>query len=191
MGRRLVGLSEKMHTTDLYRAVLKHQHLSSAPFRPLSPLENTAATGGKKISLEFPSTSFLPRGKTPGSNPQTGKSRSCLCAPTSHPGSFRCSVHRNRGGCRERHILAIKADQPPKVSCTPSHHCSTISQTARSTTANPIARLPQQESGLNKAVQTSSPNCRWPPLISRRCIKREASRLRRVTMASDVKEENL
>ncbi|XP_023003805.1 uncharacterized protein LOC111497277 [Cucurbita maxima] len=25
-----------------------------------------------------------------------GSSRKCLCSPTTHPGSFRCSFHRNR-----------------------------------------------------------------------------------------------
>uniref|UniRef100_A0A0A0LYY6 Serine-rich protein-like protein n=1 Tax=Cucumis sativus TaxID=3659 RepID=A0A0A0LYY6_CUCSA len=28
--------------------------------------------------------------------PTNGASRKCLCSPTTHPGSFRCSFHRNR-----------------------------------------------------------------------------------------------
>ncbi|KAG7023478.1 hypothetical protein SDJN02_14503, partial [Cucurbita argyrosperma subsp. argyrosperma] len=37
--------------------------------------------------------------KSGSSNPKLqsiGGSRKCLCSPTTHPGSFRCSIHRNR-----------------------------------------------------------------------------------------------
>ncbi|KAH7546277.1 hypothetical protein FEM48_Zijuj01G0183200 [Ziziphus jujuba var. spinosa] len=34
--------------------------------------------------------------KVGASNPKShSSSRSCLCSPTNHPGSFRCSLHRN------------------------------------------------------------------------------------------------
>jgi hypothetical protein len=41
----------------------------------------------------------LPKRNNPSMNPYSSKShispRTCLCAPTNHPGSFRCSQHRN------------------------------------------------------------------------------------------------
>jgi hypothetical protein len=41
----------------------------------------------------------LPKRNNPNTNPSSSKShispRTCLCAPTNHPGSFRCSRHRN------------------------------------------------------------------------------------------------
>ncbi|KAK8604792.1 hypothetical protein V6N13_082264 [Hibiscus sabdariffa] len=52
--------------------------------------------------------------------------RRCLCAPTSHPGSFRCSLHRifNTSPARTK---------PVRVSPTPSHR-----QTAMLTKANSV-----------------------------------------------------
>ncbi|GAB2300269.1 hypothetical protein Dimus_034304 [Dionaea muscipula] len=36
----------------------------------------------------------------------TGQKRTCMCSPTTHPGSFRCSLHKNFGGSPSRQSAA-------------------------------------------------------------------------------------
>ncbi|XP_038684326.1 putative protein TPRXL [Tripterygium wilfordii] len=52
--------------------------------RPVSPNRSMSAVGAK------PSHQVVKR--------QSGPKRTCLCSPTTHPGSFRCSLHKNFGG---------------------------------------------------------------------------------------------
>ncbi|XP_059635219.1 uncharacterized protein LOC132277375 [Cornus florida] len=33
--------------------------------------------------------------KKPTNNPLSNRKRTCMCSPTTHPGSFRCSLHKN------------------------------------------------------------------------------------------------
>ncbi|KAK8660952.1 hypothetical protein V6N13_051857 [Hibiscus sabdariffa] len=62
---------------------------------------------------------------SPNSNSQP---RRCLCAPTSHPGSFRCSLHRDFTTSPAR----IKAVH---VSPTPNHRQSAMLTKAKSVKA--------------------------------------------------------
>ncbi|CAN6449946.1 unnamed protein product [Victoria cruziana] len=56
----------------------------------------------------FPSSSrWSDSTRSPGA-----ASRSCLCSPTSHPGSFRCSFHRDTKGSSARPPLAPAPPSP-------------------------------------------------------------------------------
>ncbi|KAL6331415.1 hypothetical protein AAG906_011353 [Vitis piasezkii] len=52
--------------------------------RPISPSRSISAT---------PRTQVVKKHTNPLSAPSTPK-RSCMCSPTTHPGSFRCSLHK-------------------------------------------------------------------------------------------------
>ncbi|CAN0901115.1 hypothetical protein LINGRAHAP2_LOCUS21232 [Linum grandiflorum] len=43
------------------------------------------------------------------SSPNPRKTRTCLCSPTNHPGSFRCVLHKNRVLSRRRESASESA----------------------------------------------------------------------------------
>ncbi|WOH06018.1 hypothetical protein DCAR_0625441 [Daucus carota subsp. sativus] len=51
--------------------------------RPNSPSRSISVTSRNQIL------------KKPSSNQLRNQKRTCMCSPTNHPGSFRCSLHRN------------------------------------------------------------------------------------------------
>ncbi|KAK1403489.1 Vitamin K-dependent S [Heracleum sosnowskyi] len=51
--------------------------------RPGSPSRSISATSRNQVV------------KKSGNNPITRQKRTCMCSPTNHPGSFRCSMHKN------------------------------------------------------------------------------------------------
>ncbi|XP_020157398.1 uncharacterized protein [Aegilops tauschii subsp. strangulata] len=59
--------------------------LSIPSYRSASPTRVKLATRspGKSVSVSSPTASSRSR-------------RSCMCSPTNHPGSFRCSLHKER-----------------------------------------------------------------------------------------------
>ncbi|KAL8136906.1 hypothetical protein V2J09_002907 [Rumex salicifolius] len=56
--------------------------------RPTSP--------GRSIAAGPPRSQVVQR--QGGRTPSTGPKRTCMCSPTTHPGSFRCSLHKNNFG---------------------------------------------------------------------------------------------
>ncbi|KAM3244778.1 hypothetical protein ACQJBY_056237 [Aegilops geniculata] len=72
---------------------------------------------------------------SPPSSPSaaTRSRRSCMCSPTNHPGSFRCSLHKDR-----------KQEAPTAVSC--SEPASPPSQPSKRT-ASPFVQLVPSGSG--------------------------------------------
>ncbi|AQK55768.1 serine-rich protein [Zea mays] len=56
--------------------------LSAAHYRYASPTRVSLSGAGQSVSVSVSSSS---RGR-----------RTCMCSPTSHPGSFRCSLHKER-----------------------------------------------------------------------------------------------
>ncbi|KAJ9141063.1 hypothetical protein P3X46_031643 [Hevea brasiliensis] len=78
-----------------------HQyHRSASPTR-VNLYGNSPSAPSVRISLDRPispnrsiSTINTPRGQQVVREPRTTK-RTCMCSPTTHPGSFRCSLHKN------------------------------------------------------------------------------------------------
>ncbi|KAL1822731.1 hypothetical protein DCAR_0310571 [Daucus carota subsp. sativus] len=80
---------------------------ASSTFRSTSPtrvsLYSTPSASSVKFSLDRPgspsrSISTTSRNqivKKPSHNPLSNQKRTCMCSPTNHPGSFRCSYHKN------------------------------------------------------------------------------------------------
>ncbi|XP_057968732.1 uncharacterized protein LOC131158128 [Malania oleifera] len=82
---------------------------SSLLGRPSSPTRvNLCGTGQSSRSVRFaidrpvsPNRSFAVSHqvvKKPSNNGFSGKKKTCMCSPTTHPGSFRCSLHKNLSG---------------------------------------------------------------------------------------------
>ncbi|XAR66829.1 hypothetical protein NMG60_11013176 [Bertholletia excelsa] len=55
--------------------------------RPISP--------SRSISVSARNQVLKNSSKNPLSSPAGTQKRTCMCSPTSHPGSFRCSLHKN------------------------------------------------------------------------------------------------
>lgn len=43
--------------------------------------------------------------------PSSGQKKTCMCSPTTHPGSFRCSLHKNTGGSSGRRTASYSSNQ--------------------------------------------------------------------------------
>ncbi|KAJ3679158.1 hypothetical protein LUZ60_017169 [Juncus effusus] len=65
------------------------------------------------------------------SNSSSLVNRTCLCAPTTHPGSFRCQLHRATGAKSVRNIIKtngnVKAMADQKAKCMKDVLMKTIS----------------------------------------------------------------
>ncbi|KAL6974032.1 hypothetical protein U1Q18_028215 [Sarracenia purpurea var. burkii] len=55
--------------------------------RPISP--------SRSISVSARNQVVKKQSNNPLSSPAGGQKRTCMCSPTTHPGSFRCSLHKN------------------------------------------------------------------------------------------------
>ncbi|KAI4377314.1 hypothetical protein MLD38_014964 [Melastoma candidum] len=66
-------------------------HRSSSPTRvSLSP-QPSQSSPSIRFSLGRP----RPRSSSPSPSPSPSPRRTCMCSPTTHPGSFRCSLHKS------------------------------------------------------------------------------------------------
>ncbi|KAI3803045.1 hypothetical protein L1987_31193 [Smallanthus sonchifolius] len=72
-------------------------------------LYGTSSASSVRFSLDnrpiSPSRSIssLPRNHNQAVKKQDTPKRTCMCSPTSHPGSFRCSLHKNSGKNSNNH----------------------------------------------------------------------------------------
>ncbi|KAM1060676.1 hypothetical protein ACFX13_025849 [Malus domestica] len=99
---------------------------------------NRPGSPGRLISVK----NQLPTSKNNNSNSGAGK-RTCLCSPTTHPGSFRCALHKNspRGGA---------AHQSHCVGQSSSYHSSISLNYRRSAMKNSLVRIGGVEGDLVK-----------------------------------------
>ncbi|XP_052183128.1 uncharacterized protein LOC127795476 [Diospyros lotus] len=85
--------SPPARSTNFHRRSASPESLNlhgSAPAVPSVPFcLDSPISQGRSISLNQ-------MAKKPTGNPEIRK-RSCMCSPTTHPGSFRCSLHKNFG----------------------------------------------------------------------------------------------
>lgn len=80
--------SSTFRSTSPTRVNLYTSHTSSPSVRfsidrPGSPSRSISSTSRSQVV------------KKPSHNPLTNPKRTCMCSPTNHPGSFRCSYHKN------------------------------------------------------------------------------------------------
>ncbi|XP_062221668.1 uncharacterized protein LOC133921001 [Phragmites australis] len=81
--------------------------LSVAHYRSASPTRVKLASGGARSP--GPSVSVSSSSSSGGARSR----RTCMCSPTNHPGSFRCSLHKER---RSRGGHGHKPTSPPSPS---------------------------------------------------------------------------
>ncbi|KAM0957033.1 hypothetical protein ACFX2I_025167 [Malus domestica] len=90
---------------------------------------NRPGSPGRSISVK----NQLPTRKNNNSNSGDGK-RTCLCSPTTHPGSFRCALHKNS----------------PRAGQSSSYHSSISLNYRRSAMKNSLVRIGGVEGDLVK-----------------------------------------
>ncbi|CAL5003860.1 unnamed protein product [Urochloa decumbens] len=108
-------------------------------------------------------------------SPRRRPAPSCACSPTTHPGSFRCALHRGQ---------AQAAASPPATPVS-----SRLSSPRRASMANPLVRIAAVEGGdqIRRALASL---VRPPPSSSsqqhrRRAFRRRPSRLSAMSSAAD------
>uniref|UniRef100_A0A453PY31 Uncharacterized protein n=3 Tax=Aegilops tauschii TaxID=37682 RepID=A0A453PY31_AEGTS len=80
----------------------------------LSPFPNYQSTSLTRINLSGGGSPVKSVGfSSPHSSPTAKIRRSCMCSPTNHPGSFRCSLHKER---KQEAVPAVSS----KRACPPS-----------------------------------------------------------------------
>ncbi|CAM8979732.1 unnamed protein product [Rhodiola kirilowii] len=62
--------------------------------RPISPSRSISAVQRNQV-VRKQNGHGHGHGHLPSSAPGTAAKRTCMCSPTTHPGSFRCSLHKN------------------------------------------------------------------------------------------------
>lgn len=75
-----------------------HHHRSASPTR-VNLYTSSALSPAVRFSIEHRSISpnrSITVSKKNG--PISASRKTCMCSPTTHPGSFRCSLHKNQGG---------------------------------------------------------------------------------------------
>ncbi|KAK6267702.1 hypothetical protein QUC31_011862 [Theobroma cacao] len=77
------------------------------------------------------------------------RSRTCLCSPTTHPGSFRCSLHKGLSMSRDHH------HQNNRQPTTSSFHSSSALHFRRSAMKNSLVRIGGVEGELVKRALTA------------------------------------
>ncbi|MFS8009688.1 hypothetical protein Hanom_Chr14g01287911 [Helianthus anomalus] len=70
------------------RRLVLRSHSPSGRFHT-SPSSNSFASSNRSISVTQMNNN------SPAKKPLQAPKRMCMCSPTSHPGSFRCSLHKN------------------------------------------------------------------------------------------------
>ncbi|WCJ29940.1 serine-rich protein-related [Euphorbia peplus] len=85
---------------------LQH-HRSTSPNR-VNMYGTTPSASSVRFSLDRPTSPSRsisavnsPRGQQLVRKPSTTPKRTCMCSPTNHPGSFRCSLHKNCNSNRQ------------------------------------------------------------------------------------------
>ncbi|KAI4355787.1 hypothetical protein L6164_004527 [Bauhinia variegata] len=115
--------------------------------RPVSPASSSLS------SLRFP----IDRSTSPGrsmsvtkqrSNAVTNQKRTCMCSPTTHPGSFRCAYHKRLGD----HRHPRQQHQSQMTSC---HSSSSSLNLRRSAMNNSLVRIGGVEGELVKRALTT------------------------------------
>ncbi|KAF7086589.1 hypothetical protein CFC21_089874 [Triticum aestivum] len=140
---------------------------SASPTRVKLPAGGATRSPGKSVSVS--SSSSAPAGAASKSR------RSCMCSPTNHPGSFRCSLHK------DRKQAAPSCNSKP--GCPPS-----IGSAGSKQMGSALVRLVPMESG-HWARRALAPS----PAAQRKRVgglRLRPSRLSAVSMAGDRAGDN-
>lgn len=156
-----------MHASNLLKAVLK-PGLHTKESKPRGPRASSPDSG---LSLTVT--------KKSGPAPKPAVKMSCLCAPTSHAGSFRCRLHRGNAQSWGGRPVPAGSTTPksPSASPTPSPKgpSSTPSQNGENGNSKRVVpQLPRQPTTMSFLPAQRSSDMPRP------------SRLSRVSAASDV-----
>lgn len=153
--------------------------LSAAHYRSASPTRVKLAGGGARASVSVSSVSR----------------RSCMCSPTNHPGSFRCSLHKEQK--RSVHQKAAAApSSPPSPTSPPASGGAVRLGGARRMGGSALVRIGAVESGQwarRALAATIRPSPAAQQAQHRRRVaglRPRPSRLSAVSMAGDRAGDN-
>lgn len=157
-----------MNASNLLQSALRPRNFSSSPRRPVnSPKRN------RKVSSKLctASENVVPAGGSIHQNALPATQR-CLCSPTTHPGSFRCRLHR-----------ASKAHPSTCSTATPATKVQPKQTLSGKEPVIPSSmKVPPVDKVVRRAVASplGSTNCQTP-----RKFEAKPSRLSKVVMAAD------
>ncbi|KAJ1267453.1 hypothetical protein BS78_07G057100 [Paspalum vaginatum] len=149
---------------------------AAAPSPPLAPHRRRAASLATATATAARSRSqssshrrrpappvVAPRGRLAPAPPPAARQQraACSCSPTTHPGSFRCALHRGQGG-------ASAAGAPVS---------SRLSAPRRASMANPLVRIAAVEGG-DQVRRALAALVRPPPHRGRRAAAEASARPR-------------
>eukprot|EP00252_Welwitschia_mirabilis_P008953 TRINITY_DN21223_c0_g1_i1.p1 TRINITY_DN21223_c0_g1~~TRINITY_DN21223_c0_g1_i1.p1 ORF type:complete len:229 (-),score=2.60 TRINITY_DN21223_c0_g1_i1:733-1419(-) len=141
------------------RADFSGSFISSAA-RSAKHVRNTGVAG-------FGATAVKPQAQ-----PRPVRKRTCMCSPTTHPGSFRCNLHRNVG-------------PQSSSACGSCHSASSALNMRRSAMVNSIVRIGSVEGEWVKRALTTLIRPSSHHMRRREAFHPKPSRLRHVTCARD------
>ncbi|GAB2216158.1 hypothetical protein Droror1_Dr00023927 [Drosera rotundifolia] len=88
-------------------------HRSASPTRVTMTSSSPSSSSSVRFSIIdrsiSPSRSIASMGTTT-SQATVSQKRTCMCSPTTHPGSFRCSLHKNCGGSPSRRAVPYQSN---------------------------------------------------------------------------------
>ncbi|KAL6911963.1 hypothetical protein ACP4OV_000768 [Aristida adscensionis] len=172
--------------------------LSIAHYRSASPTRVKLAAGGARSP--GPSVSVSSSSSPAASSPHAGSERSrrtCMCSPTNHPGSFRCSLHKDRkapGGHGHRQPTSPPSPPSPTSPSAPSP--SRLGAAAGRRMGSALVRIGAVEGGewaRRALAATARPSPAAQQSQHRRRVggfRARPSRLRAVSMAGERAGDN-
>ncbi|KAL6591407.1 hypothetical protein ACP70R_049910 [Stipagrostis hirtigluma subsp. patula] len=169
--------------------------LSVSHYRYASPTRVKLAGGGARSpgpSVSVSSSSSSPAGGAARSR------RSCMCSPTNHPGSFRCSLHKERKapGSHGHGHKPSSPPSPPSPTSPSAPSTSRLGAGGRRMMGSALVRIGAVEGGewaRRALAATARPSPAAQQAQHRRRVggfRSRPSRLRAVSMAGDRAGDN-
>ncbi|KAK7351368.1 hypothetical protein VNO77_10764 [Canavalia gladiata] len=94
------------HTRHHHNSHHHSHHRSASPTR-VNLYSPAPLSSGVRFSIDprsiSPNRSISNQIITKNNRPISGQKKTCMCSPTTHPGSFRCSLHKNMGNNHHHH----------------------------------------------------------------------------------------
>ncbi|KAJ8435001.1 hypothetical protein Cgig2_027844 [Carnegiea gigantea] len=89
-------------------------HRSASPTRVNLYAPVTSRSAAVRFSIDrstSPNRSISAQPVRRSSSPAPGPKKTCMCSPTNHPGSFRCSLHKNCGPPRQQSAAPYQSNR--------------------------------------------------------------------------------
>lgn len=135
-----------MHSTSLLKSVLKSQEFapSSSAFgdNSYSNQKRSSKSSTASTSIDAPLASNRTASASGIGAPSKSPVKACLCAPTNHPGSFRCKFHRAKSASRASRVAATISDQASNLAITSASNTDKLANILTNNLSSNLPRKP-------------------------------------------------